>query len=668
MPTYDHPGVYIEEQTGPGVISGIGTSTAAFIGPARSGPLGEARRVSSWDDFLSLYALRQPDGSLQPYLDSPRRFYLAHAVRGFFLNGGSQAFVLRIGTARATAWSVHDQGAGGGQEVFRVQALVEGVGGDNLSVAVEAASWTGAAGVAVATASSAVNVINGLAVTVADASHFRAGDVVTADNVHLAAVTSVGSGNVLNLAAPLSGLAVGNTLVIANLAPAQDSIRLASTAGLAPGSVALLGGDNAAAPGTHVSDYVLVQGVDAAGFVTFSPSPARTHTFNLGAAAAPILVSQEFRLIVTPAGAPAESFDNLALEPAHPRYVFTTVQSNWVAVAAPAVPPTTTGYPARLVAPSGGPLAILVHGHNDDPGALTSTDFQAGLDLLRDNQEINLLVVPDAAAHPEAITIQDAVITHCEGLRNRFAILDSRPGAPPSGPGSVDEHRQQLAGSPGGYAALYYPWIELRDPASTQVPPALLPVPPSGHLAGVYARTDQERGVHKAPANTDLRGALALERRLSDNQQGPLNLEGVNVLRIFQGSSTIVVWGARTLVPPAITDWLYVSVRRLLLYLEGSIEEGIRWAVFEPNNLTLWQQLKRTIGEFLTRVWRDGALFGASADKAFYVRIDEALNPPAVRALGRLYIEIGVAAVRPAEFIIVRIGLWDGGASVTEGQ
>jgi phage tail sheath protein FI len=127
------------------------------------------------------------------------------------------------------------------------------------------------------------------------------------------------------------------------------------------------------------------------------------------------------------------------------------------------------------------------------------------------------------------------------------------------------------------------------------------------------------------------------------------------------------VWGARTTVDPVITDWMYVNVRRLLLYLEESIQESIRWAIFQPNNLTLWQQLRLTIVDFLTRVWQDGALFGATADEAFRVRIDEALNPQPVRALGRLNIEIKVAPVRPAEFIVVRIGLWDSGNEVNEG-
>jgi len=283
--------------------------------------------------------------------------------------------------------------------------------------------------------------------------------------------------------------------------------------------------------------------------------------------------------------------------------------------------------------------------------------------------DVNILSIPDAAANGEYLSIQQDMINHCLALKDRFAILESKSGAPPSGPGSVEVHRENVQ-SDKGFAALYYPWLKVREPILPTLPrppmPSTMLIPPSGHIAGVFARTDGERGVHKAPANTDIRGVLGLERRLSNGQHGPLNLKGINVARIFPGAAQIMVWGARTTVDPNITDWLYVNVRRLMLYLEESIEEGIRWAVFEPNNLALWQKLKRTINDFLTRVWRDGALFGATPEQAFYVRIDEALNPPSTRAIGRLYVEIGVAPVRPAEFIIVRIGLWDGGSEVTE--
>src|SRR5262249_30654029 len=212
--------------------------------------------------------------------------------------------------------------------------------------------------------------------------------------------------------------------------------------------------------------------------------------------------------------------------------------------------------------------------------------------------------------------------------KDRFAILDSEPGALPSGSGSVEQHRQAVE-SDRGFAALYYPWLEVIEPIPPTSARPLIPrtmlVPPSGHIAGVYARTDEERGVHKAPANATVRSVVGLERKLSDGQHGPLNLQGINVLRIFPGTAQVVVWGARTTVNKDVTDWIYVNVRRLMLFLEESIEEGIRFAVFEPNNLALWQKLKRTISDFLSRVWRDGALFGAKPEQAYYVRIDEAL-------------------------------------------
>jgi phage tail sheath protein FI len=183
-------------------------------------------------------------------------------------------------------------------------------------------------------------------------------------------------------------------------------------------------------------------------------------------------------------------------------------------------------------------------------------------------------------------------------------------------------------------------------------------------VAGIYARADAEQGVHRAPANYMLNGALGVMVDMNNETQGPLNLAGVNVLRVFPGQARPVVWGARTTSNQ--TAYQYINVRRLLLFIEESLEEGIRWAVFEPNNPQLWEKLKRVITAFLTSVWRAGALFGERAEKAFYVRIDEALNPPAERQLGRLYIEIGLRPVYPAEFIIVRIGLWQGGSEVRE--
>jgi uncharacterized protein len=665
MPTYDTPGVYIEEQTGPGVIAGVGTSTVALVGPARRGPLLEPVRVSSYEEFLSLYAAPRPDGSFDPFITSPRRFYMAQAVRGFFENGGRQAYIVRVGTARATAWNVENQD---NQVAFRIQARTEGAAGDTITIGVQAAHATGDPGPVVATGLATAQTISGTNVTLgAGPNPFRVGDVVAEDLTpqtnDRATITAI-TGNVLTLSAAIPALANGDQLRIAHLTPAQTTIRMAATTGLSPGTVVHIRGRNAGDT-ADVEDYAIVESVDAAGFVTFASAPARANTFNLAVAGAPTLTSEEFRLIVTPPGGAAQTFDNLSLEAVHARYVLTAVTSDAVRIVPPTAPPTTAAFPGRLIDPVAGNLPVTLTGQDDNPGAVGVAEFQAGIDALRTVDEVNILCVPDAP-HVDAVSIEQAMILHCANLKDRFTILDPPRGLGTSGAGSIEEYRGNVQ-SPNGVAALYYPWLEVRDPLSTTVPPRTMLIPPSGHMAGIYARTDTERGVHKPPANTDVRGVLGLERRLSDGQQGPLNLAGINVLRIFQGSSTVVVWGARTTVDPDITDWIYVNVRRLMLFIEESIEEGIRWAVFEPNNLALWQKLKRTITEFLTRVWRDGALFGESPEKAFYVRIDEALNPPSVRALGRLYIEIGVAPVRPAEFIIVRIGLWDGGSEVSEG-
>jgi hypothetical protein len=170
--------------------------------------------------------------------------------------------------------------------------------------------------------------------------------------------------------------------------------------------------------------------------------------------------------------------------------------------------------------------------------------------------------------------------------------------------------------------------------------------------------TDQSRGVYKAPANVPIQGALGLQSQLANADQGPLNLLGINILRVFPEQSQPLVWGART--TSTDSDWQYINVRRLFIYLEQSIEQGIRWAVFEPNNPMLWGKLKRTITEFLNRVESDGGI------QDFYVRIDATLNPPASQALGQLYMEVGIQPTYPAEFIILRIGIWQGGSSVTE--
>jgi len=677
MPTYDVPGVYIEEITGPGVITGVGTSTAAFIGPALAGPIGVPTRISSWDEFLSNFAIfQQKDGSYLTYITTPRRFYLADGVRSFFLNGGAQAYVLRVGTAKCTKWEVDNEL---GEAVFFLQAIIEGVSGNAITIQLSNVSFTGATPIPVASPTANITAGSGTTQLTINNNTFLAGDIVTADGINSATVTAVSSvpptSSILTLSAALTGTSLRIADITAN-ASGTVTFRMSTAVNLnlfAGSVVQITGYDTLSGAIVTPSPYAVIQSVDQLGFVTLAGTPGFTYKMSLSGAAGepiPTLASQEFRLVITPQSpASAETWDNLSLSPLHPRYVFAYVQSAYVNVLPPNVPPTAASYPNALVSPpAGGTLVPTVPGSPDDPSGLGANEYAAALDTLEDVEDVNLLVIPDAAT-TDYQNIQNAMIQHCLIKGDRFAILDSQPITNPNGDTLVVTQRQNVQAER-GFAALYYPWLLVPDPlwapTATNMTPANMTIPPSGAMAGVYARIDQSIGVHKAPANTEVLGVVGLEKKLSDRQQGPLNLQGIDVLRIFPGSGQVTVWGARTTGDPNVTDWIYVNVRRLMIYIEQSIEVGIRWAVFQPNGLPLWQQLKRTITEFLTRVWRDGALFGATADQAFYVRIDEALNPPSTRALGRLYIEIGVAPVRPAEFIIVRIGLWDGGTQVTE--
>jgi phage tail sheath protein FI len=185
-------------------------------------------------------------------------------------------------------------------------------------------------------------------------------------------------------------------------------------------------------------------------------------------------------------------------------------------------------------------------------------------------------------------------------------------------------------------------------------------VPPSGHMAGLYAYTDNTRGVHKAPANEVIRGALEATTQITKGEQDTLNPIGVNCIRSFTGRG-LRVWGARTLSSdPA---WRYINVRRLFNYVEKSIQTGLQWVVFEPNDQNLWAKVRRDVTAFLTGVWREGALFGATPEQAFFVKCDEELNPADVRDRGQLFIDVGLAPVKPAEFVVFRLSQWAGGGA-----
>jgi phage tail sheath protein FI len=282
-------------------------------------------------------------------------------------------------------------------------------------------------------------------------------------------------------------------------------------------------------------------------------------------------------------------------------------------------------------------------------------DQRTGLAALALIDEIAIVCVPDEVHPALNATNQDQLrnelINQCETLKDRFGILQV-----PVGQGLVQSIVPPRDTS---YAAIYYPWIRVFDPRTRDT----LLVPPGGHVAGIYARSDRERGVHKAPANEVIRGMITrdingtrrpLEFHIGKGGHDILNPRGINVIRDFRADGRgIRVWGARTLSSDPL--WRYVNVRRLFLFVEESIDEGTQWVVFEPNDEKTWARVRQTVRNFLLIVWRDGALRGLTEEEAFFVRCDRTTMTEADIDAGRLICEVGIAPVKPAEFVIFRI-------------
>jgi phage tail sheath protein FI len=291
----------------------------------------------------------------------------------------------------------------------------------------------------------------------------------------------------------------------------------------------------------------------------------------------------------------------------------------------------------------------------DDKGDWPNSDLAAGLREgigdLSGISEITIVCSPDIMALAEGSDNallpdhQGSLVAHCEAAGNRMAILDAPPALQPQ---EMLGWRTKEGAYDSNSAALYYPWIEVLDPQSNQ-PTA---VPPSGHVAGIWARTDVTRGVWKAPTDAVVLDAGGVTSAITDDEQGALNGADINCIRSFPGRG-IRVWGARTL--SSDPEWRYLNIRRLVTYIRQSIMEGTRWAVFEPNDETLWRSIRRDVGAFLTRTWSEGALFGSSPEQGFYVKCDEETNTPEVVEAGQVVMEIGIAPVRPAEFVSIRV-------------
>lgn len=627
MPEYLAPGVYVEEVSFRSKsIEGVPTSTTGFAGMTRYGPVQftegpgttEPRLITSFTEFERVY------GGLTRLLvgatsTDERESYVAHAARAFFDNGGKRLYVSRVFVPKEPAPGTFDWGVA-------KRPISVGVG---LPTATWTARWPGAYG-----------------------------------NV-LVQVRAVRSKN------------------IAFRYPATDPIR--STWGpqarrakagavveiLSPPLPNPLPADNDPLVDTRLA---VVQ-VDSDGKQTFIR--------NTGLAVAPgpndVIQLVELQVIVTVSPERSDVYDELGADPDQKRYIGKILQQNdpedenavvWLDWKPPAGAPFNA---ARLmIALQNNASPRLADGHDgleaqpDDlqgkPADLDNAAVKAtGLEALAEIDDIAIVALPDGGTYQSAETCAqaaDRLISHAERLKYRIAVVDAPKGS------SMNEVRRFRGRFDSKYAALYHPHIEIFDPnerPSQGAPPKRLLLPPSGFVTGIYARSDIERGVHKAPANEVVRGLTKFEANINKARQDVLNPEGINALRFFEGRGNRV-WGARTM--SSDPEWKYVNVRRLFIYIEHSIDKGTQWAVFEPNGPRLWANIRQTVEDFLLVLWRDGALLGDKPEQAYFVRCDRTTMTQNDLDNGRLICLVGIAPVKPAEFVIFRIGQWTGDAKV----
>ncbi|WP_028611987.1 phage tail sheath family protein [Paenibacillus harenae] len=364
---------------------------------------------------------------------------------------------------------------------------------------------------------------------------------------------------------------------------------------------------------------------------------------------AKVLSTSEFTINVI-YGTESETYEKASLNPEAPNYVEKLIGRSSLVEIQVANPVDGIIAPFEQISgASDGNFEILLSGGSDgSAGSLSAGDFigedfgpgkRTGIQSFIDNDVVSIMAIP-GVTDPN---VQLSLVAHCENLGSRFAILDLPREA--TKVQDVLAHRDLFDSS---YCALYNPWLQVFDPLDKRN----IFVPPSGTIAGIYSRSDTTRGVQKAPANETLRGVVGLDVQYNNGEQDILNPAGVNLIRAFTGQG-IRVWGARTCSSNSL--WKYINVRRLFIFLEGSIKNGSNWVVFEPNTEQLWARVQRTIDAFLTRVWRDGALAGTSPSEAFYIDIGRSTMTQDDIDNGRLICVIGVAPVKPAEFVVFRI-------------
>jgi len=617
MPQYLAPGVYVEEIPGPRTLQGVSTSVAAFVGPARFGPVsGRPELLTSYPQFTQIYG----DAEDLEFTDGESLNYLALAVKGFFDEGGTSLYVSRTFAFNDITKPADDHGV----------ATVANPDDNTMSVRIRA-RFPGAAGnlrvsLVARTSGNALATVGGTKV-LTRVSEF--------DTVWTVNTTAANNSVAVVRRNPVSGAL--------KLTGASADIALTNLTGVFPVTVALnvqypvrtslgLAGFG---PQVTIGEYGFESRVAGVGIQTVLVARPSGRRQQLGI---PLALEDVDKLVapVAPATtAPPEALTEALVETLIGRSLLNQLAGG-----------PGTSVPPRVIVLDGGSDAVRpdVTEYNGDPGFADYTEDPAGQPLngllsLEAIEDISIVAAP-AARGDQAIN--NAVTAHCERLRYRVAVLDTAPNLTPTE--ALDARNLRSS----DHAALYYPWLTVPHPLTG----ARVNAPPSGFLAGVWARSDNSRGVVKAPANEVLRSAVDLESRVNKAQQELLNPEGVNCLRYFPGAG-FLVWGARTI--SADPEWKYLSVRRYFNYLERTLDEGTQWVVFEINGPALWAAVRNTVEGFLRTEWKNGALLGRKEEEGFFVTCDESTMTPDDLDNGRLICRIGVAVAKPAEFVIFRI-------------
>jgi len=633
MPEYLAPGVYIEEVSYRAKsIEGVSTSVCGYVGPTRYGPVGgEPELLTSFADFDRIYGgLDGLEFQVNPGREKQIN-YVAHAVRAFFDNGGSKLYVTRIyePDSDSTPPPADAGKATGGPGTGGIIARFPGRAGEmfiRFSVKVSA------------------NLLSGDVQGNPRLSGVTEFDVVYIHQIPGTALVNPvadgfydvrGSGDQLRLSnASVSAFAISRltpvsrysvhliTVSVSVLRPGQFSVEeLIGVFSLDPQSL------------TAVTDY-FKSVPDSRNRFLHVPFALRNSS-STGSALATWLLGTG---IVDPIHRTVAPDTELAAGSPHmPRPLASELDVTYT---------LTNGSDGRI------PAA------NTFQGSDTGLE-KTGLETFADIDEISIVAAPGCSGQLNALRsgngndarasqITQSLLTHCERMRYRVAVLDSPDNFVLS---DVRNFRGKFDSK---YGALYYPWVTVLDPTDRDGRREI-ELPPSGFVTGIYARTDVERGVFKAPANEVVRGAIGFELLLNKAQQDILNPDGVNCFRFFVGRG-FRLWGARTI--SSDPEWKYISVRRYFAYLEHSIDKGTQWAVFENNSDPLWANIRRTVEDFLFNEWKNGALIGLKPEEAFFVRCDRTTMTQNDLDNGRLICMVGVAVVKPAEFVIFRIGQW----------